>query len=63
LELRVKAWNKGKVVGQTRPFTPEEVGMIKQILIKKQEWRDLALFSVGIDTMLRSSDLLKKYHY
>lgn len=51
-------WNKGKSVGQKSPFSPREVQTIKQILENEGNLRDLALFSVGIDTMLRSIDLL-----
>ena len=51
-------WNKGKSVGQKAPFSPSEVQTIKQILSNVGNLRDLALFSVGIDTMLRGADLL-----
>jgi integrase len=51
-------WNKGKVVGQKAPFRPRDVQTIKQILENEGNLRDLALFSVGIDTMLRGVDLL-----
>jgi integrase len=51
-------WNKGKSVGQKAPFHPREVQTIKQILENEGNLRDLALFSVGIDTMLRAVDLL-----
>lgn len=51
-------WNKGKAVGQKAPFSPQHVQTIKQILANEGNLRDLALFSVGIDTMLRGVDLL-----
>jgi integrase len=51
-------WNKGKLVGQKAPFRPRDVQTIKQILENAGNLRDLALFSVGIDTMLRGIDLL-----
>lgn len=51
-------WNKGKSVGQKAPFRPRDVQTIKQILENAGNLRDLALFSVGIDTMLRGVDLL-----
>jgi integrase len=51
-------WNKGKSVGQKAPFSPSQVQTIKQILENEGNLRDLALFSVGIDTMLRGVDLL-----
>jgi hypothetical protein len=50
-------WNKGKSVGQKAPFSPREVQTIKQILENDGNLRDLALFSVGIDTMLRAIGL------
>lgn len=52
-------WNKGKCVGQMKPLTPEQVQIIKHLLEADRNHRDLALFSTGIDTMLRASDLLK----
>jgi hypothetical protein len=51
-------WNKGKSVGQKAPFRPRDVQTIKQILENAGNLRDLALFSVGINTMLRGVDLL-----
>jgi integrase len=51
-------WNKGKLVGQKAPFRPRDVQTIKQLLENAGNLRDLALFSVGIDTMLRGIDLL-----
>jgi integrase len=51
-------WNKGKLVGQKAPFRPRDVHTIKQLLENAGNLRDLALFSVGIDTMLRGVDLL-----
>ena len=38
---------------------PHEVRLIREILRADQAWRDLALFNVAVDTMLRSVDLLK----
>ena len=51
-------WNKGKLVGQKAPFRPRDVQPIKQLLENAGHLRDLALFSVGIDTMLRGIALL-----
>ena len=51
-------WNKGKSVGQKAPFSPRDVQTIKQIVENAGNLRDLALFAVGIDTMLRAVDLL-----
>lgn len=54
-----KAWNEGRAVGQKAPFSPQQVRLIKDILRAENRLRDLALFSTGIDTMLRAVDLLK----
>jgi integrase len=51
-------WNKGKSVGQKAPFSPRDVQTIKQLLTNAGNLRDLVLFSMGIDTMLRGVDLL-----
>jgi len=53
------AWNKDKDVGQKRPFTPEQVDQITRYLEETKQFRNLCLFCLGIDTMLRSVDLLK----
>lgn len=55
---KISPWNKGKSVGQKAPFSPRDVQTIKQILANEGNLRDLALFSMGIDTMLRGGDLL-----
>lgn len=52
------AWNKGVTVGQKTPLTRAEVWEIRKNLEVAEEWRELCLFSVAIDTMLRASDLL-----
>ncbi len=52
-------WNKNKSVGQKKPFTPKQVRLLKDILKSKNLVRDLALLSLGLDTMLRAGDLLK----
>jgi len=55
---KISPWNKGKSVGQTAPVSPHDVQTIKQILANAGNLRDLALFSMGMDTMLRGGDLL-----
>lgn len=52
-------WNSGKTVGCMRPFTLEQVQLIRGLLRSKNDLRELALFETGISTLLRSSDLLK----
>ena len=55
----VEPWNRGKAVGPKRPLTPDQVRLIRSTLEAGDEWRDLALFSMAIDTMLRAVDLLR----
>jgi len=52
------AWNKGKAVGKKKAFTPKQIRILKEILKNKGKLRDLALLSLGIDSMLRTSDTL-----
>ena len=50
---------KGCEYGKKKPFTPKQVRFLKDTLENKKEIRDLALCSLGFDTMLRASDILK----
>ena len=54
----MEAWNKGVTVGQKTPLDRSQVWEIRKQLELTENWRDLCLFSVAIDTMLRASDLL-----
>ena len=45
-------------IGQKRPFTRRQISTLKKILLGENNLRDYCLFSVGIDSMLRSGDLL-----
>jgi len=53
------AWNRGKLMGQKTPLTPQEIWAIRIRLQDKGKRRDLALFNLAIDSKLRASDLLK----
>jgi integrase len=55
-----RAWNKGRKIGQQGAFTPAQVKRIRQVLADRgvPGLRDLALFSVAIDTMLQGPELL-----
>lgn len=53
--------NKKRVQGQMRPLSVREVQAISTKLFSKKEWRDLALFRLGVDSMLRASDLVRIY--
>jgi site-specific recombinase XerD len=55
---KIGGWNKGKAVGVKRPFTLEQVQLIRGLLRSRMDLREIALFEVGISTVLRSSDLL-----
>lgn len=57
-QIKKGPWNKGKSVGQMAPFTPDQVQVIRSLMQTEGKVRDLALFNVGLDTMLRASDLL-----
>src|SRR5258707_10857304 len=54
------AWNKGVEVGKRDAFTPAQVKRIRGVLADRgvSGLRDLALFSVAIDTMLQGPELL-----
>ncbi len=51
-------WNKGKLVGQKAPLTPQEVWAIRVRLEISEKRRDLALFNLAIESKLRGCDLV-----
>jgi len=53
---RIKKQRKN--VGQKKPFSPEQVRLIRSLIAADGNKRDLALFNCAIDTLLRSVDLL-----
>ncbi len=53
------AWNKDRSVRPRTPLGLVEVQEIVIFLSLAEKWRDLCLFVVAVETMLRSSDLLK----
>src|SRR5437879_7929554 len=55
-----RAWNKGLEIGQRDAFTPAQVKRVRHALARRgvPGLRDLALFSVAIDTMLQGPELL-----
>lgn len=55
---RKVAHNKGCRDGGKSPFRPVDVQAIQEYLARKNQWRDLCLFMIGIDTYLRSCDLV-----
>src|SRR5262249_12912419 len=58
--VKRQAWNKGVEVGKRDAFTPAQVKRIQGVLADRgvSGLRDLALFSVAIDTMLQGPQLL-----
>ena len=49
-------WSKGTVVGKKRPFTKDQVQLIRLALSARGDVTGLAMFETGISTMLRFSD-------
>lgn len=45
-------------IGQKRPFTREQVHLIRVNLLARGDWWETALFETAISTCLRASDLL-----
>ena len=56
---RSSPWNKGLVVGKKPHLTPDQVATIEYHLDRNGRVRDLAMFRLAIDTLLRGSDLVK----
>ncbi len=53
------AWNKGRIVGQKLPLKPKHVWAIRVRLELAENYRDLALFNMAIDSKLRGCDLVR----
>jgi integrase len=58
MDTSVTPWNKDQAIGQKAPLRHYQVWRIRRALEKKGEWRNLALFSTAVDSMLRCLDLL-----
>ena len=60
IAVKRQVWNKGLRVGKREGFTPAQVKRIRDVLADRgvPGLRDLALFSLAIDTMLRGPELL-----
>src|SRR6516162_2157792 len=58
--VKRRAWNKGLQLGQKDALTAAQVKQIRRVLADQgvAGLRDLALFAVGIDTMLPGPQLL-----
>lgn len=53
-----RPWNKGKLIGQKSPLTPQQVWAIRVRLQLADHKRDLALFNLALDSKLRGCDLI-----
>ncbi len=53
-----KSWNSDLVVGQKEPFKIRNAKLIEAFLLGEENWHDLALLTVGLDSLLRGGDLL-----
>lgn len=51
-------WNSGVAVGQKWAFTVAETLKLSRHLAQQSNWHDLALLSLGNDSLLRAEDLL-----
>ncbi len=47
------------MAGQKQPLSQKQIRVLKKILSAEKNKRDLVMFSVQLDSLLRSSDLLK----
>ena len=55
----MKAWNKGKRVGQKKAFKLEDIWRIRIRLELERRLEQLVIFNLAIDSKLRSSDLIR----
>ncbi len=51
-------WNKGKFPGRKPPLSPDQVSVIRMMLSQRGNIRDMAMFSLAIDSSLRGCDLV-----
>ena len=58
LTIKLKPWNKGKLVGQKPPLQPKHVWAIRTKLQLDKRTRDLALFNLAIDSKLLGCDVV-----
>ena len=56
--LRRVPWNKGKLIGQKPPLRPKHVWSIRTRLQMDGRSRDLAMFTLAIDSKLRGCDVV-----
>src|SRR5262252_7598126 len=51
-------WNKGKLIGSKPPLRTKDVWSIRTKLQVEKRTRDLAMFNLAIDSMLRGCDVV-----
>ena len=56
---RRKAWNSGIAAGKRKGFTPDQAEEIFNRLRDENRLRELAMFCLGVDTSLRSGNLMR----
>ena len=59
MKIMRKPWNAGRILGQKKPFTVEQIKHLSRLLSQNSEHRNLCLFCIGIDSCLRGSDLVR----
>lgn len=52
-------WNKGKLYGQKPPLKIKHIWSIRIQLRLKENWRELALFNLAIESKLRGCNLVQ----
>ena len=52
------SWNSGRSVGPRERLGPPDICMLVHTFQLREQWHDLCLFTLGIDSMLRCGDLL-----
>jgi len=57
-KVEKRPWNKGRLIGQKSPFTPQQVWAIRVRLQLADSKRDLAMFNLALDSKLRGCDLM-----
>ena len=58
VKIDKRPWNKGKLIGQKSPLTPQQVWAIRVRLQLADHKRDLAMFNLALDSKLRGCDLM-----
>lgn len=58
IKIEKRTWNKGKLIGQKSPLTPQQVWAIRVRLQLADDKRDLAMFNLALDSKLRGCGLM-----